>query len=71
MEDWVELIWRIGCGDDFVLAEGVFTRARMRAPILEFCFFAVTSVTVDGVENLFHPKNDGSFLKSDGFFCEK
>ena len=41
-----------------MLAEG-FSRARMRASIQEFCFFAVTSVTVDGVEKLFHPKNDG------------
>ena len=48
-----------------------FSRARMRDSIQEFCFFAVTSVTVDGVGNLFHPKNDGSFLKSDGLFCEK
>ena len=62
LEDWVELIWRIGCGDDFVLAEGVFTRARMRAPILEFCFFAVTSVTADGIEKTSSPqKNNVSF----------
>ncbi len=50
-----EEIWNIRCGDDFVLAEGVLTRARMRAPIQEFCFFAVTSVTVDGVEKTISP----------------
>ena len=44
-----------------VLAEGVLTRACMRDPVLRVLFFAVTSVTVDGVENLFHPKNDGLF----------
>ena len=34
-----------------VLAEGVLTRACMRAPVLRVLFFAVTSVTADGVEN--------------------
>ena len=29
----------------------VFARACLRAPVLGFCFFAVTSVTADGVEN--------------------
>ena len=27
------------------------SRARMRAPVLEVLFFAVTSVTADGIEN--------------------
>ena len=40
----------------------VFLRARVFAlPYWSFVFFAVTSVTVYGVENLFHPKNDGLF----------
>ena len=29
----------------------VFLRARMRAPVLRVLFFAVTSVTADGIEN--------------------
>ena len=33
------------------MAEGVLTRARMRAPVLGVLFFAVTSVTADGIEN--------------------
>ena len=33
------------------MAEGVLTRARMLAPVLGVLFFAVTSVTADGVEN--------------------
>ena len=33
------------------MAEGVLTRACMRAPVLGVLFFAVTSVTADGVEN--------------------
>ena len=38
-------------GDGWGLAEGVLTRARMRAPVLGVLFFAVTSVTADGIEN--------------------
>ena len=34
----------------------MFARACMRAPVYEFCFFAVTSVTADGVENTSSPK---------------
>ena len=34
-----------------VLGEGVLTRARMRALVLGVLIFAVTSVTVDGIEN--------------------
>ena len=45
---WVGLI---GWGDGWGLAEGVLTRARMRAPVLRVLFFAVTSVTADGIEN--------------------
>ena len=61
LEDWVELIWRIGCGDDFVLAEGVLTRARMRAPIQAFCFLLSQVSQRMELKKLFHPKNDGSF----------
>ena len=39
-----------------VLAEVVFTRARMRALVLGVLFFAVTSVTADGIENASSPK---------------
>ena len=34
-----------------VLGEYVLTRARMRAPVQRVLFFAVTSVTADGIEN--------------------
>ena len=53
-------------------AEDVLTRARMRDPVQEFCFFAVTSVTVDRVEKPFSPqKITGRFVKSDGLFNAK
>ena len=47
-----------------VLAEGVLTRACMRAPVLRVLFFAVTSVTADGLK-IFH------YLKNDVSFCGK
>ena len=46
LDDWVRN--RFGLA---VLAEYVLTRARMLAPVLGVLFFAVTSVTADGVEN--------------------
>ena len=46
LDDWVRN--RFGLA---VLAEYVLTRARMRALVLWVLFFAVTSVTADGVEN--------------------
>ena len=46
LDDWVRN--RFGLA---VLAEYVLTRACMRAPVLGVLFFAVTSVTVDGIEN--------------------
>ena len=80
--DWFDWVrgW-LGIGRRCSYAR-VYARSRTRS----FVFFAVTSVTVDGVENLFHPKNDrsfrekwqvvlwkvtGCFVKSDGSFYEK
>ena len=46
LDDWVRN--RFGLA---VLAEYVVTRAYARSCTQEFCIFAVTSVTADGVEN--------------------
>ena len=56
-----EEIWRIGCGDDFVLAEDVLTRAYARSHT-GVLFFLLSQVSQwMEFENLFHPKNDESF----------
>ena len=53
-----------------VLAEGVL-RARMRAPVLGVLFFAVTSVTADGIENTSSsPKRRIVLLKTSYRFAE-
>ena len=71
LEYWVESIWNIRCGDDFVLAEGVVTRARMRAPIQEFCFLLSQVSQWMELKNYFTPKMSGRFVESDGLFYEK
>ena len=44
-----------------MLAERCLTRARIRAPVLGIWFFAVTSVTADGLKIFHYLKNDVSF----------
>ena len=62
-----------------MLAEGVLTRARMRAPIQEFCFLLSQVSQWIELKNLLHPKKrrvvlckvTGRFVKSDGLFNAK
>ena len=50
-------------GDGWVLAEGVLTRAYARSRTRSFVFFAVTSVTADGLKIFHYLKNDVSFYR--------
>ena len=53
------------------MAEDVLTRARMRALVLGVLFFAVTSVTADGIENTSSsPKQRVVLLKTSYRFAE-
>ena len=62
-----------------VLAEGVLTRACMRAPVLGVLFFAVTSVTANGIENtsssqkrrVVLSKTTYRFMENNVSFCGK
>ena len=49
--EWIGMIGREEVCQLAVLAEGVLSCSRMRAPVLGVLFFAVTSVTADGAEN--------------------
>ena len=59
--------WRSGLielGDGWVLAEGVLTRACMRAPVLGVLFFLLSQVSQRmGLKMLHHPQNDVSFYR--------
>ena len=70
--------WLVGLdeGDGWVLAEGVLLRAYTRFRTRSFVFFAVTSVTADGVQNtsstqkrrIVLSKTTCRFVESDGLF---